>query len=83
MGRPRFAGVLQQPGVQIREPEFRPDQVFVQSDVELLRDTFRRRVLRGQTGVPGERVGRAKRTGNTRGKPRGVTTLILYIPITR
>lgn len=62
------AGILQQPGVQIREPQFRTDQVLVQGDAKLLRDAFRRRILRGQTSVLGKRVGRTKRTGNTRSK---------------
>lgn len=63
-----FAGILQQPGVQIRELQFRTDQVLVQGNAKLLRDAFRRRILHGQTSVLGKRVGRTKRTGNTRSK---------------
>lgn len=52
--------------MQVRESEFRTNEIFVQSDVEFLRHAFRRRILHRQTGVPGKRSGRAKRTGNTR-----------------
>jgi len=61
-----FPGILQQSRVPVREREFRANQIFVQGDVELVRYAFRRRVLDGQTGVLGERVGRPKRAGHTR-----------------
>lgn len=61
-----LAGILQQPGVQVRKSEFRTDEFFVQSHVEFVRHAFCRRVLDGETGLFGERTGRAKRAGNTR-----------------